>query len=98
MGKGRRNRRLAVSDTGFRYPFAPTQVNQRPMTAVPGAHMWCVVVLYLVNPDSELHMLDRENLTRVDGPACFVCQQDYSPEVASRPCPGWHRSGASTPR
>ena len=33
-------------------------------------------------------MLDVENLLTVEGPGCYVCEEQYSPELAVRPCTG----------
>lgn len=55
----------------------------------PGEHMWIIAGVWRVrNPSAQDFELDMENLLTLDGPGCFVCEQDYTPEMAVRRCPG----------
>jgi len=55
----------------------------------PGQHLWTVVGMWQIrDPASGQLMLDVENLLTVEGPGCYVCEEQYSPELAVRPCTG----------
>lgn len=56
---------------------------------VPGEHLWIVASMYQVKPrlNGEYH-LDTENLLTIEGPGCLHCEEDWSPQVEARPCPG----------
>jgi hypothetical protein len=58
-------------------------------TVRPGEHLWIVAGVWRVaNPTAEQFMLDTENLLSLEGPGCYVCEEDYSPDLAMRRCPG----------
>lgn len=54
-----------------------------------GEHLWAVFGVWRVmDPTSERFELDTENLMTIEGPGCFVCEKQYTPALAARPCPG----------
>lgn len=57
-----------------------------------GAHLWVSILMYKVDPANifrgELALFDHESLLSVDGPACFFCEQVFSPLLATRRCKG----------
>lgn len=68
-------------------------VSQKPLPdLVPGEHLWIVTGMWKIDPESyaagrKTH-LDMENLLNLAGPGCFWCERDWSPSLASEPCPG----------
>jgi hypothetical protein len=54
----------------------------------PGEHLWVVVGAWTVRPNAERYFLDMENLMSLDGPGCFWCEEQWSEELASKPCRG----------
>lgn len=76
------------------------ELNRLPGTDIhytPGEHLWIVAGCWKVNPatfraDQDIH-LDVENLLEISGPGCFVCEQNWSWVIASKPCPGEPRGG-----
>lgn len=64
----------------------------------PGEHVWITTAVFLTTEASikaMMHsredapiLMDREALALVTGPGCWVCEQQYTPAVAARPCPG----------
>jgi hypothetical protein len=51
-----------------------------------GEHQWVIVAGYHVDPRNPA--MHPENLISVEGPGCRVCEQNYTPELAERRCPG----------
>lgn len=63
----------------------------KPLTAPPGEHLWVATAAWRVNPTTFLEgaaHLDLENMLTIGGPGCFICEREYTPELAARPCPG----------
>lgn len=55
----------------------------------PGQHAWMVVGMWrLTDPTSERFELDLENLTTLQGPFCWACEQPHTAELAATTCPG----------
>lgn len=59
-------------------------------------HLWVAVTMYEVNPARAVDpdqptYLDSENLLTVAGPACFYCEEGYTPRRAASRCPGQPR-------
>jgi hypothetical protein len=54
----------------------------------PGQHLWTVLGMWKVRPEHDQFLLDTENLLTIEGPGCYVCEQEYTPERAAQPCPG----------
>lgn len=58
-----------------------------------GDHLWIVVSCYRVDPagftdPTRAPVLDTENLLTVQGPACYHCEEAYTPLLAKRRCKG----------
>lgn len=58
-----------------------------------GDHLWTIVTCYRVDPaqwtdPAHTPTLDHESLLTVAGPGCFYCEEEYTPRVAMRRCPG----------
>ena len=64
--------------------------HHRPMPEpISGEHLWVVVGAWVSRePGAQNLLLDAENLLTIEGPACYVCEELYTPSVASRPCAG----------
>lgn len=60
---------------------------------IAGKHLWIVTAAWLIDPaqyftsGEDVH-LDTENLLKLSGVGCYVCEQEWSWPVASKPCPG----------
>lgn len=44
--------------------------------------------MWKVQPERDQFLLDTENLLTIEGPGCYVCEEEYTPERATQPCPG----------
>lgn len=79
---------IEVKPTGVRAEAVQHFRAEIPYT--PGQHLWIVAGVWRVNPATvakgERVELDMENLLTIDGPGCYWCEQQYSPEVAAKPC------------
>ena len=58
-----------------------------------GDHLWIVITSYEVVPQqwkdpTHTPMLDTENLLSIVGPACYHCEQAWTPLLATRRCKG----------
>lgn len=86
----RAQRRRAILITGG--PKAEArQFHHAPDLKTPpaGEHMWITVAMFRTrNPEAEQFHLDLENLLTIEGPACYICEQHYTKELATRPCAG----------
>lgn len=61
------------------------------LNAEPGKHLFIIATCFRVaNPaaDDEPFLLDTENLLSAEGPACWVCEQLWTPGMQDTPCPG----------
>lgn len=76
-----------VISTGIKVE-ARHRVGQAFPDPVPGKHLWIVAGMWSVNPTAERFELDTENLLNLTCPGCFWCEQEYTPGLACRPCPG----------
>lgn len=67
----------------------PQHLYNAQIPRVAHEHLWIVMAAYRVNPLAPRPwLMGVDNLVTADGPGCFFCEADYTPEVASRPCPG----------
>lgn len=87
-------RRRAVG-AGIRQHVPTTKMPGTDVETTPGEHLWVVAAAWRVNPatfrsDRAIHT---ENLVHISGAGCFVCEQEWSFVVASKPCPGEPRGG-----
>lgn len=61
-----------------------------PADTPEGVHAWVVMTVHRVSIDSWFggeHHLDLESLITVEGPGCFKCEAQYTPDVDML-CPG----------
>jgi hypothetical protein len=86
-------RPIEVRSTGIKVQ-ARNRYGRTPPTPAPGVHLWVIVGAWRIinpattkDPTGEIH-LDVENLITLDGPGCFVCEQQWTPDLGCRPCPG----------
>jgi hypothetical protein len=74
------------------------QVGERPFKAdpmdevVPGQHLFIVAVAFRTPDPAKFmagdgYLLDQENLLQMSLPGCYVCEQEWTPELGSW-CPG----------
>lgn len=62
----------------------------------PGEHLWVTLGMWRTSFAEALDghergaaiNLDHESLLTIEGPACYWCEQPFSPELATQPCPG----------
>jgi hypothetical protein len=57
-----------------------------------GKHLWTMVAMFrIIDPAKAVadgvHM-DMENLLTIEGPGCFKCEKNFSPDEARRFCQG----------
>lgn len=56
---------------------------------VPGEHLWVCVSMFKVTPVADAkYLLDTENLLTIEGPGCYWCTKQWTPEVAKTKCCG----------
>lgn len=80
--------RQVVTSTGLKVEAAQRFHTTIP-TPAPGQHLWATFGVWRVaDPAATRFHLDLENLLTLEGPGCFLCEQQYTPELAARPCPG----------
>ena len=52
-----------------------------------GRHLWVVVsTWHIAEPARDQYILDVENLITIDGPACYWCEETWSPTIGAK-CP-----------
>lgn len=51
-------------------------------------HLWTAMVAYAVDPMAESNLLSPEFMVTPPMTGCIICEEDFSPEMLDRPCPG----------
>lgn len=84
---------METQGTGIKADIGTSRSRKPLPVPRPGEHMWVVVAAWRVtDPASPRFELDTENLLSVDGPGCFVCEEQYTPRIAYRRCKGEPRA------
>lgn len=59
-----------------------------------GKHLWTILAMYRINDPSVMRdpegqvLMDRESLLTIEGPGCFKCEKEWTPDVERRWCQG----------
>lgn len=74
------------------------KVRKRTVDPGPGRHLWMFVVTFRASDDLIGRLLqgdepgqvlfDHENMMSANGPGCFKCERQFTPQLAAAPCRG----------
>lgn len=82
--------------TGHRQAVTGDQARRRAIRADADAarakknheHMWVAVLMFRTDPTKPDAIFDSETLMGPPVAMCFICEQDWTPDLHTTPCPG----------
>lgn len=77
--------------TGFQQHVSREEADRKDIPEYDprsGNHLWTAMVIYAVNPEAEMPILDKENLLGFPMIGCYYCEQPYERRLLKRRCPG----------